>query len=89
MQFPPPDVEQNKNHETTDHGNGETIDTTTIARPSYVWSAYYEEGRIYYYNSTTEESVWEPPPEGLSLAHQCNAVFIVHYRQVVQLLVHG
>lgn len=33
--------------------------------PTYAWSAYYDdEGRLYYYNASTDESSWEPPAEG-------------------------
>ena len=45
----------------------ETETAAPEAQQTYDWSAFHdEEGRIYYYNSKTEESSWEAPEEGFN-----------------------
>jgi TH1 protein/WW domain len=40
------------------------LDIDTAATTHYDWSAHYDdEGRLYYYNSVTEESAWEAPTD--------------------------
>lgn len=40
-------------------------ETAQTAGVVHDWSAYYDdEGRLYYYNSVTDESSWEPPEHG-------------------------
>jgi hypothetical protein len=55
----------------------ETLGGEEIASAAgqYNWSAFYDdEGRIYYYNSTTEESSWDAPAEGFNAAPEPEAV---------------
>jgi hypothetical protein len=53
--------EEEQDEDMNDHVDPDAT-TTTTTTTQYDWSAFYDdEGRIYYYNSKTDESSWDVP----------------------------
>lgn len=51
----------------TGNATGERAEASNTDPQTYDWSAHYDEkGALFYYNSISEESAWEPPPEGFN-----------------------
>nr|CAH7754665.1 unnamed protein product [Callosobruchus chinensis] len=66
------DVQSNSSADLTSIAITEKLKTDNLAINDKVWrEAKTKEGSTYYYNTDTNESVWEPPSEGyLTLAEQ-------------------